>query len=201
MVTGLETGDSGPNGFDDAGAFVAQYRRERPGDHTVDHRKVAVAHPGGSHFHQHFTFLRPGQLHIFHLQLAAQLVQYGRSDFHIELIDVHKGFGPKTVLDGINLEVKRGQSMVVIGGSGTGKSVMLKCIIGLMVPTSGTIRLDGQEVGHLPQHDRDSLMSKFGMLFQGGALFDSLPVWENVAFRLIQGGGMDRDLRPGLRIC
>jgi len=115
------------------------------------------------------------------------------SDFHIELEDVHKSFGPKTVLDGINLKVKRGHSMVVIGGSGTGKSVMLKCIIGLMTPTSGSIKLDGEEVGHLPQHERDKLMSKFGMLFQGGALFDSLPIWENVAFRLIQGAGMDRD--------
>ncbi len=115
------------------------------------------------------------------------------SDLHIELNDVHKSFGPKTVLDGINLKVKRGHSMVVIGGSGTGKSVMLKCIIGLMTPTSGSIKLDGEEVGHLPQHERDKLMSKFGMLFQGGALFDSLPIWENVAFRLIQGAGMDRD--------
>jgi len=115
------------------------------------------------------------------------------SDLHIELSDVHKSFGPKTVLDGINLKVRRGHSMVVIGGSGTGKSVMLKCIIGLMTPTSGTIKLDGKEVGNLPQHDRDKLMSKFGMLFQGGALFDSLPIWENVAFRLIQGSGMDRD--------
>ncbi len=117
----------------------------------------------------------------------------GNSEFHIELKDVHKNFGPKTVLDGINLQVKRGHSMVVIGGSGTGKSVMLKCIIGLMTPTSGSIILDGEEVGHLPQHERDRLMSKFGMLFQGAALFDSLPVWENVAFRLIQGAGMGRE--------
>jgi len=117
----------------------------------------------------------------------------GDSEFHIELTDVHKVFGPKTVLDGINLKVKRGHSMVVIGGSGTGKSVMLKCIIGLMAPTSGSIRLDGEEVGNLHQYERDKLMSKFGMLFQGAALFDSLPVWENVAFRLIQGAGMDRD--------
>jgi len=114
-------------------------------------------------------------------------------DFHIELNDVHKNFGPKTVLDGINLEVMRGQSMVVIGGSGTGKSVMLKCIIGLMSPTAGTIRIDGEEVSALSQYERDNLMGKFGMLFQGGALFDSLPVWENVAFRLIQGAGMERD--------
>ncbi len=116
-----------------------------------------------------------------------------KSPLHIELIDVHKSFGPKVVLDGINLEVKRGQSLVVIGGSGTGKSVMLKCIIGLMSATSGVIKIDGEDVTVLSQHDRDVLMGKFGMLFQGAALFDSLPVWENVAFRLLQGQGMDRE--------
>lgn len=70
---------------------------------------------------------------------------------------------------------------------------MLKCIIGLMAPTSGTVKLSGEDVTRLSQHDRDALMGKFGMLFQGAALFDSLPVWENIAFRLIQGLGMDRD--------
>lgn len=117
----------------------------------------------------------------------------GKSDLHIELKEIHKNFGPKKVLDGINLQVKRGHSMVVIGGSGTGKSVMLKCIIGLMMPTSGIIRIDDEEVSSLSQFDRDKFMSKFGMLFQGGALFDSLSIWENVAFRLIQGAGMDSD--------
>ena len=111
----------------------------------------------------------------------------------IELKDIRKSFGPKVVLDGIDLSVNKGQSLVVIGGSGSGKSVMLKCIIGLMTADSGTVNLSGQDVSGLSEHDRDALMGKFGMLFQGAALFDSLPVWENIAFRLIQGLGMDRD--------
>jgi phospholipid/cholesterol/gamma-HCH transport system ATP-binding protein len=110
----------------------------------------------------------------------------------ITLTDVHKAFGPKVVLDGINLEVGRGESVVVIGGSGTGKSVMLKCILGLLRPESGSIKVDGEEVVGLSARDREQVMRKFGMLFQGGALFDSLKVWENVAFGLIQGQGMER---------
>jgi len=110
----------------------------------------------------------------------------------LELIDVHKAFGDKRVLSGVNLEVEAGTSLVVIGGSGTGKSVMLKCILGLMEPDSGSILLDGQETVGLSPHDRDLVMHKFGMLFQGAALFDSMKVWENVAFRLIHGQGMGR---------
>ena len=110
----------------------------------------------------------------------------------ITLTDVHKAFGPKVVLDGIDLEVGRGESVVVIGGSGTGKSVMLKCILGLLRPESGSIKVDGEEVVGLSSRDRELVMRKFGMLFQGGALFDSLKVWENVAFGLIQGQGMER---------
>jgi phospholipid/cholesterol/gamma-HCH transport system ATP-binding protein len=98
----------------------------------------------------------------------------------IELRQIAKSFGPNRVLDGIDLDVPRGESLVVIGGSGTGKSVLLKCILGLVRPDAGTIRLGGQDVTHLP---RDAFLSRFGMLFQGGALFDSLPVWQNVAFR------------------
>ncbi|WP_210527790.1 ABC transporter ATP-binding protein [Rubellimicrobium arenae] len=98
----------------------------------------------------------------------------------IELRGLRKSFGPNTVLDGIDLDVARGKSLVVIGGSGTGKSVLLKCILGLVAPDAGTIRLGGQDVTRLP---RDAFLSRFGMLFQGGALFDSLPVWQNVAFR------------------
>lgn len=110
----------------------------------------------------------------------------------IQLTDVHKGFGPKTVLDGIDLSLARGESVVVIGGSGTGKSVMLKCILGLMRPERGSIRIDGEETVGMRAKDRDRIMTQFGMLFQGGALFDSLKVWENVAFGLIQGRRMPR---------
>ena len=102
----------------------------------------------------------------------------------IELIDVHKAFGPKQVLNGINLTIAKGESMVVIGGSGSGKSVLLKCILGLITPDSGQILLDGEDV---TRADRDAFLARFGMLFQGGALFDSLPVWQNVAFRLLRG--------------
>jgi phospholipid/cholesterol/gamma-HCH transport system ATP-binding protein len=110
----------------------------------------------------------------------------------IELLDVHKGFGPKQVLDGVSLQVMPGESVVVIGGSGTGKSVMLKCILGLMTPETGAIRIDDRDVTHLRESERVHLLRRFGMLFQGAALFDSLPVWENVAFGLIQGRRMPR---------
>jgi phospholipid/cholesterol/gamma-HCH transport system ATP-binding protein len=103
-----------------------------------------------------------------------------------------KSFGRKVVLDGIDLDVGVGESVVVIGGSGTGKSVMVKCIIGLLEPDGGSIKIDGQEVTGLPEAEREKLMQKFGMLFQGAALFDSLSVWENVAFGLIQGRNLDR---------
>jgi phospholipid/cholesterol/gamma-HCH transport system ATP-binding protein len=102
----------------------------------------------------------------------------------IELISVTKSFGPNHVLRGVNLTIPRGESMVVIGGSGTGKSVLLKSILGLVIPDTGSITLDGQDV---KKADRDAFLARFGMLFQGGALFDSLKVWENVAFRLLRG--------------
>jgi phospholipid/cholesterol/gamma-HCH transport system ATP-binding protein len=95
-----------------------------------------------------------------------------------------KRFGRKIVLDGVDLSVNAGESLVVIGGSGTGKSVMLKCILGLMRPDQGHITVDGQDVTHLSGGGREKLMRRFGMLFQGGALFDSLTVWENVSFGL-----------------
>jgi phospholipid/cholesterol/gamma-HCH transport system ATP-binding protein len=110
----------------------------------------------------------------------------------IEVRGLRKSFGPKLVLDGIDLDVRRGESLVVIGGSGTGKSVMVKCILGLLAPDAGSIKIDGVEATALPASARFNLMKKFGMLFQGAALFDSLPVWENVAFGLIQGHGMNR---------
>jgi phospholipid/cholesterol/gamma-HCH transport system ATP-binding protein len=110
----------------------------------------------------------------------------------IALKHVHKRFGHKVVLNGIDLEVGRGESLVVIGGSGTGKSVMLKCILGLLQPDTGSIKVDGQETTRLKSREREKLLHKFGMLFQGAALFDSLKVWENVAFGLIQGEHMPR---------
>jgi phospholipid/cholesterol/gamma-HCH transport system ATP-binding protein len=103
---------------------------------------------------------------------------------------VTKSFGPKKVLQGIDLDVAKGESMVVIGGSGTGKSVLLKCILGLMRPDAGSIKIDDQETVALADGGRADVMRKFGMLFQGGALFDSLRVWENVAFGPIQSDGM-----------
>lgn len=111
----------------------------------------------------------------------------------IQLSNVHKSFGPKVVLDGVDLSVARGESVVVIGGSGTGKSVMLKSILGLLRPEKGSIKVDGEEVIGMKARDRERVMRKFGMLFQGAALFDSLKVWENVAFGLIQGQAMERD--------
>lgn len=102
----------------------------------------------------------------------------------ITLTDVHKAFGPNRVLRGVNLTIPSGESMVIIGGSGTGKSVLLKCILGLVHADSGTITLDGEDV---ETASRDGFLARFGMLFQGGALFDSLPVWQNVAFRLLRG--------------
>ena len=109
----------------------------------------------------------------------------------ISVRGLKKSFGSKVVLDGIDLDVGIGESVVVIGGSGTGKSVMVKCIIGLMEPDSGSIKIDGEEVTGRTRSDRERLMQKFGMLFQGSALFDSLRVWQNVAFGLIQGRGME----------
>jgi phospholipid/cholesterol/gamma-HCH transport system ATP-binding protein len=105
---------------------------------------------------------------------------------------LRKSFGPKLVLDDLDLDIGERESVVVIGGSGTGKSVMLKCILGLIKPDAGSIKIDGKEVTDLSTGERENLMRKFGMLFQGGALFDSLPVWENVAFGLIQGRGVGR---------
>lgn len=106
----------------------------------------------------------------------------------IEIRNLYKAFGKKKVLDGINLDVKKGESLVVIGGSGTGKSVLIKCIQGLLVPDNGSIKIDGIEtVGA-----NINIHKKMGMLFQGAALFDSLSVWENVAFTLIENDKISR---------
>jgi phospholipid/cholesterol/gamma-HCH transport system ATP-binding protein len=110
----------------------------------------------------------------------------------IQLIGVKKRFGAKVVLDGVDLTIEPRSSLVIIGGSGTGKSVTIKSILGILRPDEGTILVDGEDITHINGGARDKVMKKFGMLFQGGALFDSLPVWENVAFGLIQGRGMGR---------
>jgi phospholipid/cholesterol/gamma-HCH transport system ATP-binding protein len=100
----------------------------------------------------------------------------------LEINDLHKAFGSRRVLDGVSLSVARGESLVIIGGSGTGKSVLLKCVLGLMKPDSGSIRLEGEEITRLSARRREAVMRRFGMLFQGGALFDSLRVWQNITF-------------------
>ena len=102
----------------------------------------------------------------------------------ITLTELHKNFDGTPVLRGASLHVPKGSSMVIIGGSGTGKSVLLKCILGLVTPDSGSITIDGHDA---TRGEREAVLSRFGMLFQGAALFDSLPVWQNVAFRLLRG--------------
>ena len=102
----------------------------------------------------------------------------------ITLHQVQKAFGDNHVLRGVDLTIPKGESMVIIGGSGTGKSVMLKSVLGLVTPDAGQIIVDGQDVTTV---ERDAFLARFGMLFQGGALFDSLTVWQNVAFRLLRG--------------
>lgn len=108
----------------------------------------------------------------------------------ISVQGLHKRFGANQVLAGIDLEVARRKSLVIIGASGSGKSVTLKCILGLIKPDSGSIRIDGQEVTGLTGARREAYLAKIGMLFQGAALFDSMSVWENIAFGLIQAQGM-----------
>ena len=110
----------------------------------------------------------------------------------IEAKGVFKRFGAKVVLDGLDLTVMPGESMVIIGGSGTGKSVTIKSVLGLVTPDKGSIKVDGLEVTRLGGSAREKVNRKFGMLFQSAALFDSLKVWENVAFALIQGRGLGR---------
>lgn len=115
----------------------------------------------------------------------------------IEIRGLKKRFGSKVVLDGLDLDVGNGESVVIIGGSGTGKSVLLKCILGLLDPEAGSIKVDGQEVIGLSTREREQVNRKFGMLFQSAALFDSLSVWENVAFGLISAQGKSKkDAKP-----
>ena len=110
----------------------------------------------------------------------------------IKIRNLCKSFGKKQVLNGVDLDLYKGESLVVIGGSGTGKSVLIKCIQGLLTPDSGSIEIDGVEIVNENTEVIDSMHSKMGMLFQGGALFDSLKVWENVAFDLVQNRGVSK---------
>ncbi len=103
-----------------------------------------------------------------------------------------KSFGNKQVLSGINFEVFAGQSLVILGGSGSGKSVCIKLIASLISATSGSVKIDGEEISNIKNKAQDDLMAKIGFLFQGGALFDSLPVWQNVCFRLIHSNKIDK---------
>ncbi|HVV33934.1 MAG TPA: ATP-binding cassette domain-containing protein [Vitreimonas sp.] len=110
----------------------------------------------------------------------------------LQLVGVKKKLRGLQVLDGVDIDVAAGKSLVIIGGSGVGKSVTLKCALGLMTPDAGQVLVDGADVTRMPQQIRARVMRKFGMLFQGAALFDSLTVWENIAFRLIYADGVSR---------
>jgi phospholipid/cholesterol/gamma-HCH transport system ATP-binding protein len=103
-----------------------------------------------------------------------------------------KAFNGKQVLDGVDLDVMPATSMVVIGGSGSGKSVLLKCVLGLLAPDEGVIEIDGQDLARLDDRARDAKRAEIGMLFQNAALFDSLPVWENVTFALLAKSALTR---------
>jgi phospholipid/cholesterol/gamma-HCH transport system ATP-binding protein len=118
----------------------------------------------------------------------------------ISIRGLKKSFGPKKVLDGLDLDIGVAESVVVIGGSGTGKSVLLKCILGLLEPEAGSIKIDGEEVVGASTSDRDRINRKFGMLFQSAALFDSLSVWENVAFGLMRSKDVARKDAKGVAV-
>ncbi len=111
----------------------------------------------------------------------------------ITVRNLEKTFGSKHVLNGINLDVKKGESLVILGGSGSGKSVLIKLIASLIAPTSGSIKIDGRELANISSSEQDQLMEKIGFLFQGGALFDSLTVWENIAFRIINSKKISKE--------
>jgi len=110
----------------------------------------------------------------------------------LALVGLKKKLRGRQVLDGVDIDVAPAKSLVIIGGSGVGKSVTLKCALGLMKPDAGQVLVDGADVTRMPPEIRQRVMRKFGMLFQGGALFDSLSVWENIAFRLIYADKVDR---------
>lgn len=104
--------------------------------------------------------------------------------------NLYKSFGTKEVLRGVNLDIKKGESLVVIGGSGSGKSVLIKSIIGILTADKGNVLIDGIDFGELKGKERIKMLRKFGYLFQGGALFDSMPIWKNIAFVPIQNNIM-----------
>ena len=111
----------------------------------------------------------------------------------IRLKNLHKRFGDKVVLNGLNLDVQKGESVVIIGGSGSGKSVSLKCLLGLLTPDGGDIQIDGKSIIGISEDDRDEINKKFGMLFQHAALFDSMTVLNNVTFGLTRGKGVSAE--------
>lgn len=108
----------------------------------------------------------------------------------LQMTNVHKAFGPKKILQGLDIDVAPGKSLVIIGGSGTGKSVALKCALGLMKPDEGEILFDGEKLKK--KKAREAMLARTGMLFQGGALFDSLPIWQNVSFKLLGKSGTSK---------
>ena len=111
----------------------------------------------------------------------------------IEIRNLCKSFGKKIVLDNLNLDIKDRESLVILGKSGSGKSVLIKNISTLMDPDSGSIKIDGEEITNLCESKKFKLMNNFGYLFQNGALFDSISVWENVAFKLLNNEKMNRE--------
>lgn len=115
-----------------------------------------------------------------------------KTDINISVRDLHKSFEDKPVLRGVDLDVAKGRSLVVIGGSGAGKSVLLKCILGLLKPDRGIVEIAGRQIEKQTAADRRYMTKRSGMLFQGSALFDSLLVWENVAFRLLNADKLSR---------
>ena len=131
--------------------------------------------------------------------LASAPAGRGTNQVKIALRGLRKAFGCTVVLDGLDLEIGSGESVVVIGCSGVGKSVMLKCLLGLLRPDAGSVTIDGEELT-ASRAAREGAMRKIGMLFQNAALFDSLPVWENVAFGLIQAQGLPRQEARGVAI-
>ena len=118
----------------------------------------------------------------------------------LEIAGLAKWFGANEALSGIDLVVNQGDSLVLIGSSGSGKTLLLKCIMGLIPHDAGTIRFQGRDVGDFSDRERDEFIDNFGMTFQKSGLFDSMPVWENVAFGLIQGRGMSRDDAKGVAL-